>query len=137
LVFDFGALIVYASAQNFWSLIFHLSWLYFCVMKEFRNNMDVKFERMVTKRKVDEYSTTVTFKPDLTKFEMTCLEKDVVALMKKRVLDMAGCLGVTVELNSEVIPFKSFKGYADFFLNCAQESKPFSLPRFVAIQICS
>ncbi|XP_039684960.1 DNA topoisomerase 2 [Medicago truncatula] len=77
------------------------------------------------------YSTTVTFKPDLTKFQMTCLEEDVVALMKKRVLDMAGCLGdtVTVELIGEVIPFKSFKGYADFLLNCAQESKPFPLPR--------
>ncbi|RHN79034.1 putative DNA topoisomerase (ATP-hydrolyzing) [Medicago truncatula] len=97
--------------------------------QEFSNNMDVKFERVVCK--VDDYSTMVTFKPDLTKFEMTCLEEDVVALMKKRVLDMAGCLGdtVTVELISEVIPFNSFKGYADFFLNCAQESTPFPLPR--------
>jgi len=101
--------------------------------------MNDKFERVVTKCEVDDYSTTVTFKPDLTKFEMTRLEEDVVALMKKRVLDMAGCLGdtVTVELYSEVIPFNSFQGYANFFLNCAQESKPFPLPRFVAIQICS
>jgi DNA topoisomerase II len=112
--------------------------LVFDFMKEFHNNMSVKFERVVTKCEVNDYSTTVTFKPDLVKFEMTYLEDDVVALMKKRVLDMAGCLGetVTVELNSKVIPFKSFKDYADFFLNCVEESIPFTLPRFVAIQIC-
>ncbi|XP_024630812.2 DNA topoisomerase 2 [Medicago truncatula] len=72
--------------------------------------------------------TNVMFKPDLDKFDMKNLEKDVIALMKKRVLDMAVCLGetVTVVLNGTVIPVKSFKDYANFFLDRA---KPFPLPR--------
>ena len=55
--------------------------------------------------------TKVTFEPDLAKFSINDLEPDVVALMKKRVLDLAGCLGkgVTVELNGNVFPIKSFE----------------------------
>ncbi|TVU14636.1 hypothetical protein EJB05_38114, partial [Eragrostis curvula] len=42
--------------------------------------------------------TMVTFKPDLAKFNMTYLEEDTLALMKKRAFDMAGILGVTVKV---------------------------------------
>jgi DNA topoisomerase II len=108
-------------------------------MKVFENNMGKKYEPVITNCNYNENWTMVTFKPDLNKFKMDCLEKDVVALMKKRVLDMAGCLGKTVmvELNGTVIPLKSFKDYAEFFLKCAEKSKPTPLPRFVAIEIRS
>jgi len=108
-------------------------------MKVFENNMGKKSDPVITKCKANENWTKVTFKPDLEKFKMTYLEEDVVALMKKRVLDMAGCLGKTVkvELNGTVIRFKSFKDYAELFLKCAEKSKPNPLPRFVAIEICS
>jgi DNA topoisomerase-2 len=74
----------------------------------------------------------VTFKPDLEKFKMTYLEEDVVALMKKRVVDMAGCLGkaVKVELNGKLIRMKSFRDYADLYLKSAEKSRPVPLPRF-------
>ncbi|KAI5076731.1 hypothetical protein GOP47_0008796 [Adiantum capillus-veneris] len=36
--------------------------------------------------------------PDLAKFGMTSLEDDVVGLMSKRALDLAGCLGKTVKV---------------------------------------
>ncbi|KAJ6309510.1 hypothetical protein OIU77_015301 [Salix suchowensis] len=61
----------------------------------FSNNMGGKYESMITKCKEGENWTKVTFKPDLAKFSMSHLEEDVVALMKKRVVDMAGCLGKT------------------------------------------
>lgn len=107
-------------------------WIAF-VMKVFSNNMGTKSEPVITKCKASENWTKVTFKPDLEKFKMTYLEEDVVALMKKRVLDMAGCLGKTVkvELNGNLIRFKSFRDYADLFLKCAEKSKPTPLPRFV------
>ena len=41
--------------------------------------------------------TCVTFKPDLAKFGMTELEAETVALMRKRVYDMAGILGKGVK----------------------------------------
>jgi DNA topoisomerase-2 len=35
--------------------------------------------------------TRVTFKPDLKRFGMQILEDDMIALMKRRVWDIAGC----------------------------------------------
>ncbi|CAJ2639117.1 unnamed protein product [Trifolium pratense] len=100
----------------------------------FSDNMGKKSEPVITKCKASENWTKVTFKPDLEKFKMTYLEEDVVALMKKRVLDMAGCLGKTVkvELNGTLIRFKSFRDYADLFLKSAEKSKPMPLPRIHA-----
>ncbi|XP_027343059.1 DNA topoisomerase 2 [Abrus precatorius] len=100
----------------------------------FSNNMGKKSEPMITKCKQGENWTKVTFKPDLEKFKMTYLEEDVVALMKKRVVDMAGCLGKTVkvELNGSLIRMKSFRDYADLYLKSAEKSKPMPLPRIHA-----
>lgn len=48
--------------------------------------------------------TKVSFKPDLAKFGMTHLTKDMAEVMAKRVYDMAGCIkGVSVYLNGERI----------------------------------
>lgn len=97
--------------------------------------MGKKSEPVITKCKEGENWTKVTFKPDLEKFKMTYLEEDVVALMKKRVLDMAGCLGkaVKVELNGKLIRIKSFRDYADLYLKSAEKSRPVPLPRFLSI----
>ncbi|KAK7286956.1 hypothetical protein RJT34_22333 [Clitoria ternatea] len=99
----------------------------------FNNNTGKKSEPAITKCKDGENWTKVTFKPDLEKFKMTYLEEDVVALMKKRVLDMAGCLGkaVKVELNGRVIRMKSFRDYADLYLKSAEKNRPVPLPRYV------
>ncbi|CAK7330893.1 unnamed protein product [Dovyalis caffra] len=90
----------------------------------FSNNMGKKSEPIITKCKESENWTKVTFKPDLVKFGMTHLEEDVVALMKKRVVDMAGCLGKTVkvELNGSRVPVKSFQDYVNMYLNSASDS---------------
>lgn len=97
--------------------------------------MGQKSEPSITKCKESENWTKVTFKPDLAKFNMTELEADVVALMKKRVVDLAGCLGKTVkvELNGKRIPVKSFLDYVDLYLKSTAKSRgEESLPRLVS-----
>jgi DNA topoisomerase II len=63
----------------------------------FRNNMTNKGEPQISACKATENWTCVTFKPDLAKFGMARLEDDTVALMRKRVYDMAGVLGKSVK----------------------------------------
>ncbi|XP_052620374.1 DNA topoisomerase 2 isoform X2 [Lactuca sativa] len=89
----------------------------------FSNNMGKKSEPTITKCKSGENWTMVSFKPDLTKFGMECLEADVVALMKKRVVDLAGCLGksVKVELDGKRVPPKTFEDYVKLYLQSSQE----------------
>ncbi|XP_042514754.1 DNA topoisomerase 2 [Macadamia integrifolia] len=99
----------------------------------FSNNMGKKSEPAITKCKEGENWTKVSFKPDLAKFNMTHLEEDVVALMKKRVIDIAGCLGKTVkvELNGQRVPVKSFLDYVNLYLQSASKIRPDPLPRMV------
>ncbi|KAI4363914.1 hypothetical protein MLD38_020075 [Melastoma candidum] len=92
----------------------------------FSKNMGEKTNPVITKCREGENWTKVTFKPDLAKFNMTHLEDDVVALMKKRVVDMGGCLGKTVkvELNGTRVPVKTFSEYVSLYLNSASKDKP-------------
>lgn len=79
--------------------------------------MGKKSEPSISKCKEGDNWTKVSFKPDLAKFNMTHLEDDVIALMKKRVVDLAGCLGKTVkvELNGRRVPVRSFEEYVDLY----------------------
>ncbi|XP_052171246.1 DNA topoisomerase 2 [Diospyros lotus] len=97
----------------------------------FCNNMGKKSDPVITKCKQGENWTKVSFKPDLAKFNMTHLEDDVVALMKKRVIDLAGCLGKTVkvELNGQRVPVKSFVDYVNLYLQSSSKARPDPLPR--------
>ncbi|CAK9876172.1 unnamed protein product [Sphagnum jensenii] len=93
--------------------------------------MTNKSEPVITKCKASENWTKVTFRPDLAKFNMTYLEDDVVALMSKRVMDIAGCLGKTVkvELNGTRLPIKSFQDYVGLYLSVANNTREEPLPR--------
>ncbi|XP_074575235.1 DNA topoisomerase 2-like [Curcuma longa] len=97
----------------------------------FNDNMGKKSEPSITKCKEGENWTKVTFRPDLAKFNMTHLEEDVVALMKKRVVDVAGTLGksVKVELNGQRVPVKNFSDYVNLYLKSASKNKSEPLPR--------
>ncbi|XP_064967328.1 DNA topoisomerase 2-like [Musa acuminata AAA Group] len=97
----------------------------------FSDNMGKRSDPSITKCKEGENWTKVTFRPDLAKFNMTRLEEDVVALMKKRVVDLAGTLGksVKVELNGQRIPVKTFSDYVNLYLQSASKSRTEPLPR--------
>uniref|UniRef100_A0A336LDC4 DNA topoisomerase 2 n=1 Tax=Culicoides sonorensis TaxID=179676 RepID=A0A336LDC4_CULSO len=71
--------------------------------------------------KIKEFSgedfTKVTFSPDLSKFKMTKLEDDIVALMCRRAYDVAASTrGVSVFLNGTKLPVKTFKDYIDLYI---------------------
>nr|AAS90120.1 DNA topoisomerase type 2 [Tetrahymena thermophila] len=80
-------------------------------------NMSEQSEPQISSYTESDY-TKITFYPDLKKFHMKELEKDIVDLMKKRVYDMAGVIGgsVKVSLNGERISISSFSDYCDFYL---------------------
>jgi DNA topoisomerase II len=104
-------------------------------MQVFSENMGKKSQPQITKCKQGENWTRVTFKPDLAKFNMTHLEDDVVALMRKRVIDMAGTLGKTVkvELDGQKLSVKSFSDYVDLYMQSANSDRPAPLQRFVLV----
>lgn len=59
--------------------------------------------------------TCVTFQPDLSKFKMEKLDKDIVALLTRRAYDVAGsCRGVKVMLNGKKLPVSSSSHYTFF-----------------------
>ncbi|KAF7239114.1 DNA topoisomerase 2-alpha, partial [Varanus komodoensis] len=61
--------------------------------------------------------TCITFQPDLSKFKMTTLDKDIVALMARRAYDIAGSAkDVKVFLNGKRLPVKGFRSYVDLYL---------------------
>ncbi|XP_069504951.1 DNA topoisomerase 2-beta isoform X2 [Ambystoma mexicanum] len=64
----------------------------------------------------DDY-TCITFQPDLTKFKMEKLDKDIVALLTRRAYDIAGaCKGVKVILNGRKLPVNGFRSYVDLYV---------------------
>ncbi|XP_009947168.1 PREDICTED: DNA topoisomerase 2-alpha, partial [Leptosomus discolor] len=80
------------------------------------NNMGKAGEMKLKYFDGDDY-TCVTFQPDLSKFKMTILDKDIVALMSRRAYDIAGSTkDVKVFLNGQRLPVKGFRSYVDLYL---------------------
>ena len=79
--------------------------------------MEVRGEPSITDYKEKEDYTCITFYPDLARFGMSSLEEDTIALMQKRVYDIAGILpeSVHVYLNKKRIKLKGFKEYMDLY----------------------
>lgn len=92
---------------------FHMVW---------ENNMTTKSKPIEEKKKEGtESGVTVTFQPDLKRFNMTSLGEDTLAIFFKRVYDVAGCLrkGVRVHLQGEKINIKGngrFKTLAKLYV---------------------
>lgn len=80
--------------------------------------------------------TRVTFYPDLTKFNMQNLDRDIVALMSRRAYDIAGTTkGVRVFLNGQRLPVKGFKDYVDMYLKGKEDEQ--GNPLKCAFESCS
>ncbi|GKA62528.1 DNA topoisomerase 2, partial [Tanacetum coccineum] len=73
--------------------------------------------KKLKKVRISENWCMVSFKPDLAQFGMECLEHDIVALMKRRVVDLAGCCsGVKVQLDGTWVLPRTFEDYVDLYL---------------------
>ena len=86
------------------------------------DNMSKMGKAKITKNGRGEEYTRVSFKPDLKRFGMDSIDEDTVALLKKRVHDLAGTVrDIKVFLNDERIKIKGFKQYVDLYLSSAAE----------------
>ncbi len=83
----------------------------------FERNMSVKHEPEIKKYRKEDF-TCVTFEPDLERFRMKNLDDDIIALMTKRVFDMAGVTPAKVKVyfNDKQIEVKNFSNYVDMFI---------------------
>ncbi|CAL8088140.1 unnamed protein product [Calicophoron daubneyi] len=80
------------------------------------DNMTKTSDPKISPEKGEDY-TSITFYPDLKRFEMSELEADTVALFIRRAYDLAATtIGVKVFLNGKRLPIKSFTDYVDFYL---------------------
>ena len=97
--------------------------------QKFYNNM-LKFDEP----KIEDYSkddyTCITFEPDLSRFGMTELDDDIVALFEKRVFDMAGITpkSVSVYLNNKKLNVKNFEDYIHMYLDASKEEDEMDPP---------
>jgi DNA topoisomerase-2 len=92
--------------------------------QSWKNNMSSCSEADVKPFSGRDY-TCVTFKPDLTKFGMEQLDRDIVALMTRRAYDVAGATnGVKVYLNGKLLSVRSFRDYVDLYLKSVNADSP-------------
>jgi len=87
-------------------------------VQTWKKNMSVKEDYVITDSVgVDDY-TKITFYPDLEKFGMKTFERDVVALFRKRVFDIAGTTPrkLKVRYNGRKVPVKTFEDYCALYL---------------------
>ncbi|XP_066992213.2 DNA topoisomerase 2 isoform X2 [Anabrus simplex] len=80
------------------------------------NNMSKASEPKVKEFHGEDF-TKITFSPDLSKFKMETLDKDIVQLLSRRAYDVAASTrGVKVYLNGKRLPVKSFKDYIELYI---------------------
>jgi len=84
----------------------------------FENNMYKKSEPEIenVSKGVEPY-TSITFTPDLERFNLDSISEGMLQLIKKRVYDLAACTGddMTVYYNDKKINVKTFEDYIKLF----------------------
>ena len=87
-----------------------------CFSQTWKDNMQTAEEPIIRPSKGEDF-TRVTFKPDLKKFNMTHLDKDIVDLFSRRAYDIAGSSNeINVILNGERLHVKGFQSYINMFI---------------------
>lgn len=103
-------------------------------IQEFSENMSIKSKPVITNCKNESY-VKITYYPDYKRFGMDGLDDDVVALLKKRVYDIAACTDkkVKVYLNDELLDIRTFK---DFILMHYNEKPVLIYNEFKKSDVC-
>ena len=85
--------------------------------QEFKNNLDEICKPSITKCKNKPY-TKITFKPDYARLGIDGLTPDIIALLRKRVYDVAAITdkNLKVRYNSNLVPIKNFQQYIDLYI---------------------
>jgi DNA topoisomerase-2 len=86
-------------------------------VQEFADNLNVIKAPTVTKCAKKPY-TLISFKPDYKRMGLPGLTADMLALLKRRVFDLAAVTDKTVKVkyNSELVPVKNFIQYVDLYV---------------------
>jgi DNA topoisomerase-2 len=98
--------------------------------QEFKHNLHDICKPVISKCKTKPY-TKITFKPDYirlglaTGFDGFALSSDLLALLKKRVYDVAAVTdkSLKVKYNSSVVPVKNFQQYIDMYIGDKNETQ--------------
>jgi len=85
--------------------------------QEFKNNLDEICKPTISKCKTKPY-TKITFTPDYKRLGINGLTPDIIALLRKRVYDVAAITdkGLKVKYNSGLVPIKNFQQYIDLYI---------------------
>ena len=87
-------------------------------IQEFKNNLDEIGKPKITKCTKTKPYTKITFKPDYARLGLDGLTPDFIALLKKRIYDIAAVTdkSLKVKCNSELVPVKNFQQYIDLYI---------------------
>jgi len=93
-------------------------------VQEFKDNLNVIEKPHITKCKNKPY-TSVSFKPDYKRLKINGLSPDFIALLKRRVYDIAATTdkSIKVKYNSNAIEVKTFMNYIDLYIGCKSEKE--------------
>lgn len=99
-------------------------------VQEFKNNLDAILPPVITKvtSKTAKPYTKVSFKPDYARLGIDGLTSDMIALMRKRVYDIAAVSDhsqkkIKVSYNNTVVPVKNFQQYMDLYIGAKGDAK--------------
>ena len=96
--------------------------------QEFKDNLDVLCPPKITKCKTTKPYTKVCFVPDYKRFGIDGITSDMMALLKKRVYDIAAVTDhsikkIKVNFNDTLVPVKNFQNYIDLFIGGKGDNK--------------
>jgi DNA topoisomerase-2 len=93
-------------------------------VQEFKDNLNIIEKPHITKCKNKPY-TSVSFKPDYKRLKIDGLSPDFIALLKRRVYDIAAITdkSIKVKYNSNAIEVKTFMNYIDLYIGSKSEKE--------------
>jgi len=91
-------------------------------VQTWEKNMSTKGQPVINNKYSGKDYTKITFYPDLRRFGMQRLDADIVALMKKRVVDAAGSTNkrCQVFLNNVQLSISDFKEYVELYFDSSE-----------------
>ena len=97
-------------------------------VQEFHNNLDTLDPPKITKASNTKPYTKVTFRPDYKRLGVDGLTSDMVALLRKRVYDIAAVTDhsvkkIKVNYNNTLVPIKTFPQYVDLYIGGKDTTK--------------
>jgi len=86
-------------------------------IQEYKNNLDEICKPSITKCKNKPY-TKISFRPDYQRLGISGPSQDVIALLKKRVYDIAAITdkNIKVKYNDALVPVKNFEQYINMYI---------------------